>query len=122
MITANAPFPVTTPAISLFHIRYQKLIRRLRSISDQSNRPGPRRKSGRRYPFYVMPRGHLSILSPAALSKLAREDPEHPRIRKHNAACLVIEYFHLDFHPRPEHRVTKENTPPGSGYPYSALQ
>ena len=52
------------------------------------------------------------FVAEAALSKLAQEDPEHPRIRKHNAACLVIEYFHLDFHPRPEHRVTKENTPP----------
>jgi hypothetical protein len=112
MITANYLFPVTTPAISLFPIHYQKLIRRLRSISDQSNRPGPRRISVRCYPFYVMPRGHLSILSPATLSKLARDDPEHPRIRKHNAACLVIEYFHLDYHPRPEHRLTKETTPP----------
>ena len=111
MITSISPFPVRTPAISLFPIRYQKLVRRLRSISDQSNRPGHRHISRCHHPFYVMPRGHVSILSPSTLSKLAQDDPEHPRIRKHNAACLVIEYFHLNFHPRPEHRLT-ENTPP----------
>ena len=78
MITAISPFPATTPAISLFPIRYQKLVRRLRSISDQSNRPGHRHITRRRRPFYFMPRGHVSILSPVTLSKLAQDDPEHP--------------------------------------------
>jgi len=62
-------------------------------------------------PFYFMPFGPRIILSIPELTELSKEDTQHPRIRRHIAACKAIEYFHLEFQPRPENNLSYSKPP-----------
>jgi len=109
------------PLISSYNLLFRNFVRRLRTINGQPPILIPP-TAGEAYslltpprcrprPLYFMPQGNNSILPPSTLAKLSLEDTEHPRIRKHKASCLAIEYFHLDFHPRPEHHLTHNRVP-----------
>lgn len=82
----------------------RQFIERIRTIyrPHQSSRPRP---------LYNMPRGPSTLLSTSAYAKFYREDKEHPRVRLHEAANLLIQFFSVDCLPLVDLRPTKSSVP-----------
>ena len=78
---------------------FQQFIRRLRSntvklaTTEHTTSLLPLRSR----PFYFIPSGPIIVLSSNVLTKLATVNPQHPRVRRHVAACETIEHFYIEF-------------------------
>lgn len=98
------PHPSLLPSIASYPRPHQHFVRRIRSI----NALPPCRPR----PLYFMPnRGPSTVLSPKIIRQLTREDPQHPRLRTHYAACYVIQYFLAEAPLRPEHEFSFNSSP-----------
>ena len=59
-----------------------------------------------------MPRGPPTLLSTAIFTKLFHQNPEHPRIRKHQACVQVIHYYLLhSYSDSTKHKLSPNRTP-----------
>lgn len=94
--------------LSLFPPRTRPFIRSLRTIDHPiALRPKPLYDAD-----VIMPHGLPTILSPSAYASLRHVDPQHPRIRRHDAALSAIERYMLDADPCPYPRPKYSSVPP----------
>ena len=96
-----------------YHPSFQQFIRGLRSntVKPATTEHTTSLLPLRSRPFYFMPSGPKIVLSSKVLTKLANVNPQHPRVRRHIAACEAIEHFHIEFKPRPENKLSFSWTP-----------
>ena len=106
----------TRISLRAYHPSFHQFIVRLRCNTIQRVPNGDSKSlfpsfPSRSRPFYFMPFGPRIVLSIPKLTELSKEDPQHPLIRRHIAACEAIEYFHLEFKPRPENKLSYSKPP-----------
>ena len=105
-----------SPSLAAYHIQFHPYLLRIRANTVESIFSGNGSLCPRPRPFYHMHRGYSIILSRKTLVRLQREDPHHPRIRRHDAAVKAIEFFHLEFHPQAEPRLKLATVPPNLSF------
>ena len=103
MIVTHNIHILTPPALRLNPRQFLWFLRRLWIINGHPK--------GRPRLIYTMSTRPVVILTQSKLAELNCDDPNHPRIRRHQVACRISDYLLREFVPRPEYNLVVTKVP-----------